>query len=613
MAQLGSSEIYGVLDLKNNKIKNVDTINDVSANDLETVQGSQAKVDAHIGTGGAAHADVIASGASGFMTGADKTKLNNIATSANNYVHPNHSGDITSVADGATTISNGVVTLAKMANLATSTIIGRVTGSTGVPEALTATQVRTIINVADGANNYTHPANHSPSIITQDASNRFVTDTEKSTWNAKSELILGETSITSYRGDRGKIAYDHSQVTHAPSDANNYVHPNHSGDVTSTADGATTYNNTVPVNKGGTGQTTYTNGQLLIGNTTGNTLAKSTLTAGTGITITNGAGAITVTNSSTNATHTGDVTGATALTIASNAVTNTKLADMAVSTIKGRVTAGTGDPEDLTATQVRTILNVADGAEVNQNTFSTVAVSGQPDVVADSKTDTLTFASGTGITITTDATTDTLTITATGGVVPANHATEHVTGGLDVIANAVASGNSGLMSGADKAKLDNVASNANNYVHPANHDPSIITQDSSNRFVTDTEKSTWNGKVNLAGDTMTGKLSLSVASDQASLNIPRNGTTAPTGTVSGDLWYRSNNIYYNDQGTIRALQHTNTTYSAMSVAEGQTGTATTSRTMRADYLKEIIQHHSKGYEAGITAPTNTNMLWIDTN
>lgn len=53
---------------------------------------------------------------------------------------------------------------------------------------------------------------------------------------------------------------------------------------------------TLPVANGGTGQTTYTNGQLLIGNTTGNTLAKATLTAGTGISITNGAGAITVTS-----------------------------------------------------------------------------------------------------------------------------------------------------------------------------------------------------------------------------------------------------------------------------------------------------------------------------
>lgn len=50
----------------------------------------------------------------------------------------------------------------------------------------------------------------------------------------------------------------------------------------------------VAVANGGTGQTTYTNGQLLIGNTTGSTLAKATLTPGTGIAITNGAGAITV-------------------------------------------------------------------------------------------------------------------------------------------------------------------------------------------------------------------------------------------------------------------------------------------------------------------------------
>ena len=50
------------------------------------------------------------------------------------------------------------------------------------------------------------------------------------------------------------------------------------------------------VAQGGTGQTSYTNGQLLIGNTTGNTLTKSTLTAGTGITVTNSTGSITIAN-----------------------------------------------------------------------------------------------------------------------------------------------------------------------------------------------------------------------------------------------------------------------------------------------------------------------------
>lgn len=65
---------------------------------------------------------------------------------------------------------------------------------------------------------------------------------------------------------------------------------------------------------------------------------------------------------------TGDVTagpgdGSQTSTIADNAVSNAKAADMAEATIKGRASgAGTGDPTDLTATQVRAIINVADGA-----------------------------------------------------------------------------------------------------------------------------------------------------------------------------------------------------------------------------------------------------------
>ena len=51
---------------------------------------------------------------------------------------------------------------------------------------------------------------------------------------------------------------------------------------------------TLPVLLGGTGQTSYTNGQLLIGNTTGNTLTKATLTAGHHTTVTNGAGSIAI-------------------------------------------------------------------------------------------------------------------------------------------------------------------------------------------------------------------------------------------------------------------------------------------------------------------------------
>ena len=58
--------------------------------------------------------------------------------------------------------------------------------------------------------------------------------------------------------------------------------------------GNVTLSGLLNVASGGTGQSTYTNGQLLIGNTTGNTLGKSTLTAGSGIAITNGAASITI-------------------------------------------------------------------------------------------------------------------------------------------------------------------------------------------------------------------------------------------------------------------------------------------------------------------------------
>jgi hypothetical protein len=75
---------------------------------------------------------------------------------------------------------------------------------------------------------------------------------------------------------------------------------------------------TLAVTSGGTGQTTYTDGQLLIGNSTGNTLTKATLTQGTGITITNSAGAITIAASGG-----GGVTGfTTALNTAAPNATN---------------------------------------------------------------------------------------------------------------------------------------------------------------------------------------------------------------------------------------------------------------------------------------------------
>jgi mucin-19 len=104
--------------------------------------------------------------------------------------------------------------------------------------------------------------------------------------------------------------------------------------------GLTTHvSGTLDVDNGGTGQTTYTNGQLLIGNTTGNTLTKATLTAGQNVTITNGTGSISIAAANTNLGYTttgllGTITSSTGTSATINA---------ANSTVAGLVTTSTQD------------------------------------------------------------------------------------------------------------------------------------------------------------------------------------------------------------------------------------------------------------------------------
>ena len=111
--------------------------------------------------------------------------------------------------------------------------------------------------------------------------------------------------------------------------------------------------------------------------------------------------------------------------IANDAINGDKIADDAVNS--EHYAAGSIDEEHLNATNSPTdnyILSyddasggftwVAAGAgEANQNAFSTVAVTGQDNVAADSATDTLNLAAGSNVTITTTAASDTVTIAAT--------------------------------------------------------------------------------------------------------------------------------------------------------------------------------------------------------
>ena len=185
-------------------------------------------------------------------------------------------------------------------------------------------------------------------------------------------LALGETSATAYRGDRGKIAYDHSQTTHAPSNAQANVIETIKVNTTALTPTNKAVNITVP---------TVGNGTITIKQ------------AGT-----------------TKGTFTTNQSGNTTIELADNNTWRDVVDNL----------TSTDATKSLSANQGKVLKGLVDGkaaashthsAYVNQNAFSNVVV-GSTTVAADSATDTLTLVAGSNITITPDATNDKITIAA---------------------------------------------------------------------------------------------------------------------------------------------------------------------------------------------------------
>lgn len=123
---------------------------------------------------------------------------------------------------------------------------------------------------------------------------------------------------------------------------------------------------------------------------------------------------------------------------------------------------------------------------VNQNAFSNVVV-GSTTIAADSATDTLTLVAGSNVTLTTSATNDSVTIAATDTVYthPTTAGNKHIPSGgssgqilrwsadgtaawgadNNTTYSAATQSAAGLMSAADKTKLDGIATGANNYTY----------------------------------------------------------------------------------------------------------------------------------------------------
>jgi hypothetical protein len=112
--------------------------------------------------------------------------------------------------------------------------------------------------------------------------------------------------------------------------------------------GAVSVSGTLATANGGTGSSSYSNGQLLIGNGSSG-LTKSTLTAGSGITITNGSGSITISASGT--------AGVSSLSMGSTGLTPSTSSTGAV-TVAGTLAIANGGTGATTAANARTGLGL---------------------------------------------------------------------------------------------------------------------------------------------------------------------------------------------------------------------------------------------------------------
>ena len=154
----------------------------------------------------------------------------------------------------------------------------------------------------------------STSAVKTDLSLNLVENTALSTWAGTSNITtLGTIGNGTWNGDKISIAYGGTGATTATAAASalglgtedtpqfTAINLGHASDTTIarssagvvTIEGSEIRTGTVPTNKGGTGETSYDNGKLLIGNNSGG-LTSSTLSPGDGITITNGNGSITI-------------------------------------------------------------------------------------------------------------------------------------------------------------------------------------------------------------------------------------------------------------------------------------------------------------------------------
>ena len=157
---------------------------------------------------------VATSSSNGLMSSGDKSKLDGIDEGANKYTHP-----VTHDAVMITTDSTRrFVTDAEKSTW--NAKADKTVATTSTAGLMDSEDKAKLDGIDEGANKYTHPTTHPATMITDDTTHRFVTDTEKSTWNAKASTAVASSSANGLMSSTDKAKLDAIDAN-----ANKYTHP----------------------------------------------------------------------------------------------------------------------------------------------------------------------------------------------------------------------------------------------------------------------------------------------------------------------------------------------------------------------------------------------------
>lgn len=266
-------------------------------------------------------------------------------------------GDVTGSGTNsfAATISNNSVTLAKMDTMATASFLGRNTAGTGNVEVLSVATVSSMLSLS-GTNSGDETTS---SIKTKlgaatTSTDGYLTSTDWNTFNGKQAALSGSGIVKSTGGTISYLTDNSSNWDTA------YTNRITSLTTTGSSGAATLVSNVLNIPNytlaGLGGQPLATNLTSLAGLSYSSASFVKMTASGTFSLDT-----ATYLTSNQTITLSGDVSGsgttAITTTIGANKVTNSMLAQVATAIFKGRNTAGTGNVEDLTATQATALLD----------------------------------------------------------------------------------------------------------------------------------------------------------------------------------------------------------------------------------------------------------------